>query len=91
MPLKPAKKTDKELFSLIDNKIKQGCYIFLPHAKKRLSERNISELDVVRLLSGEKNYGRRRNKQKDTYEHPSISDLAQDWKYCIEGHDLDGI
>ncbi|MDX2345570.1 MAG: DUF4258 domain-containing protein [Legionella sp.] len=65
--------------------------MFLPHSKKRLNERNISELDVVRLLSGEKSYGRKRNKKKDTYENPSISDLAQDWKYCIEGHDIDGI
>ena len=85
------KKTDKELFSLIEKKIKQGNYVFLPHAKKRLSERNISELDVIRLLSGEKNYGRKRNKQKDAYENPSIIDVAQDWKYCIEGHDIDGI
>jgi hypothetical protein len=87
---KPIKKTDKELFPLINEKIKQGSYVFLPHSKKRLNERNISELDVIRLLSGQKGYGRKRNKQKDKYEHPSISDLAQDWKYCIEGHDIDG-
>ncbi len=54
MSSKPIKKTDKELFSLIDEKIKQGSYVFLPHSKKRLNERNISELDVIRLLSGEK-------------------------------------
>lgn len=91
MSSKPTKKTDKELFSLIEEKIKCGSYVFLPHSKKRLNERNISELDVIRLLSGEKGYGRKRNKKKDTYEHPSICDVAQDWKYCLEGHDIDGI
>ena len=66
-----------------------GRYTFLPHAKQRLKERNIAELDVIRILTGQKGYGRKRNKKKDTYEHPSISDLAQDWRYCIEGHDID--
>lgn len=88
---KTNKKTDKDLFALMEKKIKQGNYVFLPHSRKRLAERNISELDVIRILSGDKSYGRKRNKKKDTYEHPSISDLAQDWKYCIEGHDIDGI
>ncbi|MCH9689158.1 MAG: DUF4258 domain-containing protein [Gammaproteobacteria bacterium] len=76
---------------MVEEKIKQGQYVFLPHSKQRLRERKISELDVIRLLSGEKGYGRKRNKRKDTYEHPSISERAQDWKYCIEGYDIDGM
>ncbi|MGQ3890094.1 DUF4258 domain-containing protein [Legionella sp. CNM-1927-20] len=90
MPLKPIKKTDKELFSLIEEKIRQGQYVFLKHAKQRLKERNINELDVIYLLSGKKGYGRKRNKVKDSYEALLSPDLAQDWKYCIEGYDIDG-
>jgi hypothetical protein len=41
---KPIKKTDKELFLIIEEKIKQGNYVFLPHAKQRLKERNITLL-----------------------------------------------
>jgi hypothetical protein len=62
----------------------------LSHSKQRVRERNVSELDVIYLLSGKKNYGRKRNKKKDSYEASSITDLAQDWKYCIEGFDVDG-
>jgi hypothetical protein len=86
---KPIKKTDKELFLIIEEKIKQGNYVFLPHAKQRLKERNISELDVVYLLSGKKGYERKRNKSKDIYESFSLTMQAEDWKYCIEGQDID--
>ncbi len=55
-----------------------------------MKERNILEIDVLYLLSGKKGYGRKRNKKKDVYELQSISELAQDWKYCIEGYDVDG-
>jgi hypothetical protein len=88
--LKPIKKTDKELFALIEERILEGKYIFLSHSKQRIKERNLSQLDVLSLLSGKKGYGRRRNKKKDVYEPPSISELAEDWKYCIEGYDIDG-
>jgi hypothetical protein len=87
---KPIKKTDKELFTLIEEKITQKKYIFLSHSNQRIRERNISELDVIYLLSGKKGYGRKRNKKKDTYEPHSICATAQDWKYCIEGCDVDG-
>ena len=90
MLVKPRKKTDKELFCLIEEKIKQGQYIFLKHAKQRLKERNITELDVIYLLSGKKGYERKRNKQKDNYNALLSPELAQDWKYCIEGYDVDG-
>lgn len=91
MSIKPIKKTDNELFILIEERINQGEYVFLSHAKQRLVERQISELDVIYLLSGKKGYGRKRNKRKDSYELCLFSDsTAQDWKYCIEGQDVDG-
>lgn len=90
MSNKPRKKTDKELFSLIEEKIVQGKYIFLSHANQRIRERNISELDVIYLLSGKKGFGRKRNKTKDIFEELSIYEKSSDWKYCIEGNDIDG-
>lgn len=86
---KPIKKTDSELYSLIEEKILQKKYIFLSHAQLRIKERGISELDVIYLLSGKKGYGRKRNKKKDIYEPHSMYGTAQDWKYCIEGCDID--
>lgn len=86
---KPIKKTDKELFILIEQKIKEGSYIFLSHAKQRLVERHISDLDVINVLSGKKGCERTRNKKKDTYDAGPFGDLASDWKYCIEGQDVD--
>jgi len=62
----------------------------MPHSKLRMRERDVSQLEVIYLLSGKKGYGRKRNKKKDVYEHSSITDDAQDWKYCIEGCDIDG-
>ncbi len=43
---KPYKKSDKELWNLIIQKIESGNYIFLDHAKKRLKDRNINDIDV---------------------------------------------
>lgn len=88
--IKPIKKTDKELFALIEEKINQRKYIFMSHSEQRMRERHISQLDVIYLLAGKKGYGRKRNKKKDAYELISIIDVAQDWKYCIEGCDIDG-
>lgn len=28
--------------------------------------------------------------KKDGYESFALRDLSQDWKYCIEGYDIDG-
>tara|TARA_B110000503_G_C6781669_1_gene263536 strand:- start:152 stop:472 length:321 start_codon:yes stop_codon:yes gene_type:complete len=76
--MNPSKKSDKELFSLIEQKILENKYIFLPHARQRMLERNIAAIDVLYLLQG---YSKRiRNKKKDNYEHD-----REDWKYCIEG------
>lgn len=90
MSSKPIKKTDKELFNLIEESISRKNYIFLKHSKQRMQERHIIELDVLYLLSGKKGYGRKRNKKKDSYENNPFGDLNQDWKYCIEGCDMDG-
>ena len=71
MSLKPTKKTDKELFALIEDNIYQKKHVFLVHSRLRLKERHISELDVLSILLGKKGYGRKRNKKKDSFEnHP---------------------
>jgi hypothetical protein len=66
--IKP-KKTDKELLLLIEEKIKQGNYIFLPHAKQRMKERHINEVDVIYLLLDKKGYERKRNKKRTCLSH----------------------
>lgn len=86
---KPPKKTDTELFALIEEKIQEGKYIFKVHAKERQTQRNISQLDVLNILEGKKSFGRKRNKRKDSYDSNFIYEKPQDWKYCIEGKDID--
>lgn len=76
MSIKPQKKTDKELFALIEEKIEQKKYVFISHCRQRIRERKVSDLDVINLLLGKKGYGRRRNKMKDVYESFSINELA---------------
>jgi hypothetical protein len=87
---KPAKKTDLELFTLIEQKIKQREYVFLNHARQRQLERNISDLDVLNILEGKQGYDRTRNKKKDIYEPQYIHETPEDWRYCIEGRNIDG-
>lgn len=65
--------------------MKNGDYFFLPHAKKRQIDRNISDLEVLDILENKDKRKRQRNKRKDTYIEGYI-----DWNYCIEGMDLDG-
>ncbi|VEB33874.1 Uncharacterised protein [Legionella sainthelensi] len=90
MVTKPSKKTDQELFALIEQKIKERNYIFVKHAKERQQQRNISDLEVLNILEGKPGYDRKRNKSKDSYESNYIHEKPQDWKYCIEGKDIDG-
>lgn len=90
MDTKPSKKTDHELFSLIEQKIKERNYIFVKHAKERQQQRNISDLDALNILEGKPGYNRKRNKSKDSYESNYIHEKPQDWKYCIEGKNIDG-
>ena len=89
MVTKPSKKTDQELFALIEQKIKERNYIFVKHAKERQQQRNISELDVLNILEGKSGYERKRNKSKDSYEANYLHEKPQDWKYCIESKDID--
>lgn len=89
MDTKPSKKTDQKLFSLIEQKIKERKYIFVMHAKERQQQRNISDLDALNILEGKSGYERKRNKNKDSYESNYIYEKPQDWKYCIEGKDID--
>lgn len=81
---KPHKKTDKELWNIIAQKIESGDYVFLSHARKRLMDRNITDIDVLNILENRNDQKRKRNKSKDTY----ISGY-NDWNYCIEGTHLD--
>lgn len=64
---------------------KGGKYIFLNHAKQRLKDRNITDIEVLDILENKKFSNRRRNKAKDKYEVG-----FQDWNYCIEGCNVDG-
>src|SRR3989344_9622201 len=82
---KPTKKTDKELWTLIAEKINGGEYIFLSHAKKRQKDRQITDIDVLDILENKGNRRRRRNKSKDSYTKG-----YQDWNYCVEGNALSG-
>lgn len=88
MVKKPVKKIDQELFRLIEKKIKEKNYIFVRHAQERQQQRNISELDVLNILEGHPGYRRKRNKRKDSYDSTYIHEMLQDWKYCIEGKDI---
>jgi len=81
---KPLKKTDKELWEIIADKLANNRYIFLNHAKQRLKDRHVSDLEVLNILDNKENHKRKRNKRKDTY----IADYL-DWNYCIEGVDVD--
>jgi hypothetical protein len=83
--IKPNKKNDLELYNLIAKRLADGGYIFLRHAKERIKDRNISDLDVLDILENRNNRKRKRNKIKDIYV-PGY----QDWNYCIEGNDIDG-
>jgi hypothetical protein len=83
---KPVKKKDSQVYSLTEDKIAMGEYIFLNHAKQRLKDRSIIDIDVLDILEGKKDRNRRRNKSKDKYELGH-----KDWNYCIEGSNLDGI
>lgn len=81
---KPVKKTDKELWAMIEKCISNNDYIIKVHAKKRQIDRSITDIDILDILENRRNRQRKRNKKKDTY-----TDGYFDWNYCIEGRDLD--
>lgn len=82
--MKPVKRTDKELWSLTEKRIAEKNYVIKSHAKDRQGERSITDIDILDILENKKNRKRNRNKKKDIYEEGYA-----DWKYCIEGMDLD--
>jgi len=82
---KPIKKTDGELFQLLSEKIASSDYVFLAHAKQRLKDRDITDIEVLDILENKRDCNRRRNKAKDKY-----AEGYQDWNYCIEGCNVDG-
>ena len=83
-PIRPTKKTDRELFRLINKMLTNGEYVFKRHAKSRQKDRAISDLEVLDILEGKRNRNRHRNKRKNKYEIGN-----EDWNYCIEGNNLD--
>ena len=86
---KSPKKSDAELYALIETKIQERKYIFMKHAQERQKLRHISQLDVLNILEGKRGFGRKRNKKKDSYDCDYIYEKPQDWRYCIEGKDID--
>jgi hypothetical protein len=80
----PIKKSDKELYDLLNRKILTGEYIFKKHSRQRLKDRGITDIEVLDILEGKKGRKRHRNKEKDKYETG-----RDDWNYCIEGVNLD--
>jgi hypothetical protein len=82
--LKPIKKSGKALCTLISKSIATRNYVILPHANLRKIDRSITDIDILDILENKNNRKRKRNKVKDSYV-----DGFFDWKYCIEGNDLD--
>ena len=82
----PKRKTDKELYDLILRSIENVNYIIRQHAQDWLKERCINDLEVLNILAGKKGRKRRRNENKEKYEA-----CYDDWNYCIEGVDVDGV
>jgi hypothetical protein len=76
--IKADKKKDYDLWGLISQKILSVHYLFLNHAKTRLVDRKISDVEVLDILEHKDKC--KRNKRKDSYT-PGYPD----WKYCIEG------
>jgi hypothetical protein len=80
---KAAKRNDLDLWGMIYNKITGVRYVFLNHAKARLVDRKITDIEVLDILEHKNKC--RRNKSKDSFM-PGYPD----WKYCIEGKSFPG-
>lgn len=81
--LKAMKRNDFELWKLISQKIIGVRYIFLTHAKDRLIDRKITDVEVLDILEHKDKC--KRNKSKDSFIQG-----YPDWKYCIEGKSFEG-
>lgn len=80
----PEKQPDDVLLAFIEKKVLDEDYVFVHHAKVRLDERNITDIDVLDILENKPNRNRKRNSKKDSFH----KDHHQ-WNYCIEGSTLD--
>lgn len=78
------KKSNKEIFSLLDEKIRAEEYFFTNHARLQCKKRNILENEVLNILEGRSGSRRKRRENKDLYEIERM-----DWNYCIEGINSD--
>lgn len=83
--IKPNKRADNELNSLLDEMITIGNYVFKKHARQRQADRMITDIEVLDILDGRAGRNRHRNKSKDKFDEG-----RKDWNYCIEGMNLDG-
>ena len=45
---------------------------------------------MLNILEGKPGYERKRNKKKDSFEAHYLYENLEDWRYCIEGTDIDG-
>lgn len=81
----PEKLSDDVLFAFIEKKILDDDYIFVNHAKQRLIEREILDIEVLDILEDKPTRKRKRNKKKDSFHMKHLS-----WNYCIEGKNIDG-
>tara|TARA_Y100000768_G_scaffold70167_1_gene49419 strand:+ start:653 stop:991 length:339 start_codon:yes stop_codon:yes gene_type:complete len=80
--VRPEKKTDDELFKAIENALKNRSYYFTPHSQKRAQERrNVSELQVIRILKSKTKY---HEKKKDEFKEEFNT-----WNYSIRGKTVD--
>lgn len=80
---KPTKKKTDELLSAIESALESKSYYFTTHALERSRERrNVSELQVIRLLRSKSKY---HEPKKDKF-----SDDFESWNYSIRGKSADG-
>ena len=82
----PKKRSDREIFDLLDEKIRAEDYFFTPHAQFQCEERGIPENEILDILEGKSGTKRKRNRKKDLYEIG-----REDWNYCFEGINPDNL
>ena len=79
---KPVKKSTQELFSKIEEAIKNTEYYFTEHGEMRsLTRKNVTDEEILRILEGK---NKRHEKSKDKYEEGRV-----DWNYHITGRNTD--
>lgn len=61
---KPVKKTDKELWLMIEQRIENKQYIIMPHAVDRQNTRNITDIDILDILENKETVKEKETKAK---------------------------